>query len=110
LGMPNMGGGGGSNPWANPPDTQQLEATLQMMENPMMQQMMQQFMSDPEALRQMMESNPMMRQLRETNPQAAAMMSNPEVVSFRLSGCLCIFIMPFSLSSITDKFCFQRHR
>ena len=80
--MPNMGAGTtGANPWSNPAgSTQQLEATIQMLENPMMQQMMDQMLSNPEAVRGMMESNPMMRQMRDSNPQVAAMMANPEMV------------------------------
>jgi ubiquilin len=47
--MPNMGAGaaGAANPWANPAgagSTQQLEATIQMLENPIMRQMMDQMM------------------------------------------------------------------
>jgi len=87
MGMPNLStsaGGGSSNPWADPAamgdNTANLEATIQMLENPMMNQMMRQFMSNPEMMRQMMEANPMMRQLRETNPQMAAMLSNPEMM------------------------------
>lgn len=88
-GMPGAGGAGAagagaaSNPWANPAmgsNVPNLEATLQMMENPMMQQMMQNMMSNPETMRMMMDSNPMLRQMRETNPQAAAMMDNPETM------------------------------
>ncbi|KAL7470242.1 hypothetical protein ACHAXS_010479 [Conticribra weissflogii] len=87
MGMPNLGnpaGGASTNPWADPAavgdNAANLEATIQMLENPMMNQMMQQFMSNPEMVRQMMEANPMMRQLRETNPQMAAMLSNPEMM------------------------------
>jgi ubiquilin len=77
---PNMGAGA-ANPWSNPAgSTQQLEATIQMLENPMMQQMMDQMMSNPEIVRGMMQSNPMMQQMRQSNPQVAAMMENPEMV------------------------------
>jgi ubiquilin len=57
-----------------------MDQALQMLENPMMQQMMNQMMADPNMMNQMMQSNPMLRQLRETNPQMAAMMSNPETI------------------------------
>lgn len=46
----------------------------------MMQQMMQQFTSDPAAMQMMMNSNPMLQQLRQTNPQAAAIFDNPEAL------------------------------
>lgn len=69
MGMPGM-----PNPNMN------MEQIIQMLENPMMNNMMQQMMSDPQMLQQMMDSNPMMQQLRQTNPAAAAMMSNPETL------------------------------
>ena len=81
MGFP--GAGSGNNPWANPamgPNGPNLEATLQMMENPMMQQMMQNMMNNPETMRMMMESNPMLQQLRQTNPQVAAIFENPQAV------------------------------
>merc|ERR1719291_1642185 len=46
----------------------------------MMQQMMQQFTSDPAAMQMMMNSNPMLQQLRQTNPQAAAIFDNPQAL------------------------------
>ena len=70
--MPGMMGGGGM-----PPD---LNGMIEMMENPMVRQMMDQMMSNPQFVQQMMDSNPMMRQMREQNPQAAAMLSNPEAM------------------------------
>jgi len=82
----NSPSGMGGNPWAamgNPatqPNTQNIEATLQMLENPMMQQMMQQVTSDPAAMQMMMNSNPMLQQLRQTNPQAAAIFDSPEAL------------------------------
>ena len=89
MGMPGAGAGAAHNPWANPmmgPNAPNLEATLQMMENPMMQNMMQNMMSNPETMRMMMDSNPMVQQLRQTNPQAAAVFDNPEMVR---SQCFC---------------------
>lgn len=89
-----FGGGSMNNPWAN--NSQQnanimpgmdfnnmgmnIEQSIQMLENPLVQQMMDQMMQNPAMLQQMMDSNPMMRQLRETNPQMAEMMSNPETI------------------------------
>lgn len=80
-------GGAAANPWAamgNPaaqPNAQNLESTIQMLENPAMQQMMEQAFSNPELMRQMMNTNPMLQQLRQTNPQAAAIFDNPDAVS-----------------------------
>jgi len=79
-------GGAAANPWAamaNPaaqPNSQNLEATIQMLENPAMQQMMEQAFSNPELMRQMMNTNPMLQQLRQTNPQAAAIFDNPDAM------------------------------
>lgn len=83
-----------TNPWANVGQSNQnttsgldmnntglnIEQSIQMLENPFVQQMMEQFMQNPALMQQMIESNPMIRQLRETNPQMAAMMSNPEMM------------------------------
>ena len=93
-GAPNLFGGGMNNPWAT--SSQQntssmpgmdfnnmgmnIEQSIQMLENPLVQQMMDQMMQNPAVLQQMMDGNPMMRQLRETNPQMAQMMSNPETI------------------------------
>lgn len=88
---------GMANPWANagmgaPPNpwsgagagaggpNMNMDQMLQMLENPMVNQMMQQVMSDPNAFQSMMNNNPMLRQMRETNPAAASMMSNPETM------------------------------
>jgi len=83
-GFPNASGGvGANNPWANPMmgnNQQNLDATLQMLENPIMNQMMQNMLNNPEQMRMMMDANPMMRQLREQNPQMAAMLDNPETM------------------------------
>ena len=94
-------GGAAANPWANPamgPNGPNLEATLQMMENPMMRQMMDQMMSNPETMRRMMESNPMLQQLRQTNPQAAAMFDNPEMVCSFSFKMLCFRIATIKCS------------
>jgi len=69
-----------ANPWGAPPSPQQMEQTLEMLENPMVAQMMEQLWSNPVHLRQMMDANPMMQQLRRSNPQAARMMENPEMM------------------------------
>jgi len=85
-GFPNASGGGAAganNPWANPMmgnNQQNLDATLQMLENPIMNQMMQNMLNNPEQMRMMLDANPMMRQLREQNPQMAAMLDNPETM------------------------------
>jgi len=75
------GGGTAPNPWGGGGiPNMNLEQTISMLENPMINQMMTQMMADPAAMQQIMENNPMLRQMRETNPEAAAMMSNPETM------------------------------
>jgi hypothetical protein len=51
-----------------------------LMSNPMVQQRMQQIMSDPDQI-QAMFNNPMVRQMTQSNPAMAAAMANPERVS-----------------------------
>lgn len=80
-----LGNPDSANPWgsgapgAGMPNMN-IEQTLSMLENPMINNMMQQMMSDPAAVEQMMNANPMMQQMRQANPAAAAMMSNPETL------------------------------
>uniref|UniRef100_A0A7S3VGM9 Ubiquilin n=1 Tax=Chaetoceros debilis TaxID=122233 RepID=A0A7S3VGM9_9STRA len=71
AGMPGMPG---------MPNNMNMEQTIEMLENPMMNQMMSNLMSDPAMMQNMINSNPMLRQLTESNPQVAAMMSNPEMM------------------------------
>jgi len=98
--MGSMGGGmpnapGAANPFANPMGANgpNIEQTLQMMENPIMRQMMDQMMSNPDNMRRMMESNPMLQQMRQTNPQVAAMFDNPDAVS-----CLFVYFLKIKLT------------
>jgi hypothetical protein len=51
-----------------------------LMSNPMVQQRMQQIMSDPTQIQAMFD-NPMVRQMTQSNPAMAAAMANPERVS-----------------------------
>jgi len=84
---PNPWGGAGvpdmNNPFATSggvPTQANLEQTIEMLENPMVANMMNQMFSDPQAMRQMMDSNPMLRQMSDSNPQMAQMLSNPEAM------------------------------
>ena len=52
--------------------------TLEMMQNPMVQQMMQQMFSDPQMMENVANSNPMLRQLMDANPHTRAMLQNPQ--------------------------------
>jgi len=77
---PAAGGAGAANPFAggmNPPN---MEQTMQMLENPLFQNMMNSLLSDPATLQQMTENNPMLQQMRTQNPAAAAMFSNPDTM------------------------------
>lgn len=71
-----------SNPWAAAaqPSQQQMEQTLQMLENPAMAQMMESFLANPAMMQSIMASNPMMQQMMEHNPQAARMLQDPQVL------------------------------
>merc|ERR1740123_2699358 len=51
-----------------------------MMQNPMMQQMMNNMRQNPAMLQQMIQSNPMLQQMSQQNPMMAQMMSNPAVL------------------------------
>jgi len=87
-----MGGGGGgaafqSAPTSNDPFQQMMAQSQQMMaQNPdMMQQLMnspmvQQMMSNPETIRAMMRMNPQMNQLMEQRPEIARLLEDPEVL------------------------------
>merc|ERR1719476_726536 len=52
------------------------EMMRQMMESPMVQQMM----SDPETIRMMMRMNPQLNQLMESRPEIARMLEDPELL------------------------------
>jgi len=71
--MQNMGGMGMG---GSAPDISQLSA---MMQNPMMQQMLQQTLSNPAALEAMAASNPQLRTALQ-NPQMRAILSNPQMM------------------------------
>eukprot|EP00559_Dactyliosolen_fragilissimus_P007752 CAMPEP_0184859762 /NCGR_PEP_ID=MMETSP0580-20130426/4760_1 /TAXON_ID=1118495 /ORGANISM="Dactyliosolen fragilissimus" /LENGTH=583 /DNA_ID=CAMNT_0027356591 /DNA_START=172 /DNA_END=1923 /DNA_ORIENTATION=- len=62
------------------PNSINLEQTISMLENPIVNQMMNQMMENPQAMQAMMDSNPMLRQMRESNPVAANMMSDPQTM------------------------------
>eukprot|EP01119_Soliformovum_irregulare_P003867 TRINITY_DN14915_c0_g1_i1.p1 TRINITY_DN14915_c0_g1~~TRINITY_DN14915_c0_g1_i1.p1 ORF type:complete len:495 (-),score=109.43 TRINITY_DN14915_c0_g1_i1:61-1545(-) len=68
LGMGGLGGTGG------------LGDFSQMMQNPAVQTMMEQMLSNPELMQQAMQSNPMLQQAMGSNPELRNMFSNPEVI------------------------------
>ncbi len=57
-----------------------IEQTIQMLENPMMNQMMNNLMSDPAMMQNILQSNPMLQQMTQANPQLAQMLNNPELM------------------------------
>eukprot|EP00978_Attheya_sp_CCMP212_P005964 scaffold13412_cov47-Attheya_sp.AAC.2 len=76
AGVPDM-----NNPFATSggvPTQANLDQTIEMLENPMVANMMNQMFSDPQQMQSMMDSNPMLRQMRDSNPQMAQMLSNPD--------------------------------
>jgi len=71
-GMPGMGGMGMPGLGFDP------QTTTALLQDPIVQNMMQQMFSNPELMQQMMNSNPMMQQMLNSNPGLRNMMSNPE--------------------------------
>ena len=67
LGMPTVP----SNP--NPTDS-----FSNMMKNPLVKQMTQQIMSNPEVMKSMMENNPMLKEMAEQYPEIEGLISNPD--------------------------------
>lgn len=79
------GGIHANNPWGGltqppgVPNPQQMEQTLQMLENPMVAQMMDEMLQqNPEMIAAILQQNPMMQQMQRENPQMAQVMSSPE--------------------------------
>lgn len=71
FGNMGMGGNmGGMNP----------QQASQMMQNPLMQQMMQTMLSDPQMMDQLIGSNPMLQQMTQQNPMLRNMLSNPQFI------------------------------
>merc|ERR1712110_860188 len=53
---------------------------MQMLQNPMVQQMMQSISQNPQMLQQMVQSNPMLQQMTQNNPMMQHMLSNPQML------------------------------
>jgi len=92
-GMTNPGLGGmgaeGGNPMAammggNPMGGANPAMMGQLMQNPMMQQMLQNVMQNPAMLQQMIQSNPMLQQMTQSNPMMAQMMSDPQFLQMSM--------------------------
>jgi len=75
AGMPGAGAGA-----SNPMGGMDPAMIGQMMQNPVMQQMMNNMFQNPAMLQQMIQSNPMLQQMSQQNPMMAQMMSNPAVL------------------------------
>ena len=71
-GFGGMGGGFGGMGGMDP------NTMAEMLQNPMVQQMMTQMMSNPEYVQQMINSNPMLQQMMNANPQMRNMMADPQ--------------------------------
>ncbi|KAL0483356.1 ubiquilin [Acrasis kona] len=52
----------------------------QMMQNPVMQQITQQLMSDPQLFQQMLQMNPQLQQMAQGNPMLQQMLQNPQML------------------------------
>ena len=77
-----MGGGaGGMMGGMNPQEMMNNpELMNQMMENPMVRQMMDRVLDNPQMLQEMMRANPMMNQIIEQNPDLAHVFNNPAII------------------------------
>lgn len=73
--FPGMGTGG----MPNLPPGMDMDQVMQMMEDPMMQEMMQGLLSDPQMFQAMVNNDPTLRTTMESNPQMAQMLQNPEM-------------------------------
>eukprot|EP01029_Cantina_marsupialis_P028662 TRINITY_DN777844_c0_g1_i1.p1 TRINITY_DN777844_c0_g1~~TRINITY_DN777844_c0_g1_i1.p1 ORF type:complete len:510 (-),score=223.56 TRINITY_DN777844_c0_g1_i1:127-1656(-) len=78
-GMFAQGGMGGGMPGMNEL-MQNPEQMDQMMNNPMVQQMMGQLTSNPDFMRSMMETNPQLQALLQANPHMRSMLEDPETL------------------------------
>lgn len=76
AGMGGMGGMGGL-PGMTPGTMPDMNTLSSMLDNPMMQQAMQQMAANPQMMQTMLNSNPMMRQMMDANPMMRDMMNNP---------------------------------
>lgn len=52
----------------------------QIMQSPMVQQLNERLMNDPELLRSMVENNPQMREIMERNPEVAHILRDPAML------------------------------
>jgi len=81
------------NPWTNPASNNANPVNpgmsnpnmMQMLNNPYIQQMMDQLLQDPNMLQAITQSNPYLQQMSQNNPAAAAMLQNPEVMRATMS-------------------------
>ncbi|KAG2389011.1 hypothetical protein C9374_014411 [Naegleria lovaniensis] len=87
FGQMGMGGMGGMQPNLGGMNPQQVQ---QMMNNPFMQRMMGEMLSDPQMLDQLINSNPMLQQMTQNNPMLRTMLSNPQFIQqvMQLQGML----------------------
>lgn len=74
------GGGLGAGLSGMPPGMPSLESMSQMMQDPMIQQMMTSMMSNPEVMNQAVNSNPHLRQMVQANPRIMESLSDPTFV------------------------------
>jgi ubiquilin len=89
-----MGGNGSSNPGASgiptadgmrTADGMDPASLMQMLNNPMIQQMMQNLTQNPQMLQQMIQNNPMLQTMAQQDPVFAQMMHNPQVMQQMLN-------------------------
>lgn len=87
------GNGNNTNPSTSAPPSQGMgpqmpglpagmdsERMLQMLDNPMMQQLMQNLLNDPQMFQTMIANSPQLQALQQSNPEMARMLQNPEMM------------------------------
>lgn len=83
MGMPGMGAPGGF------PGMQSMfnpEMIANILDNPMIKNMMNEMFSDPEKLKDIIAANPMLGEMAEGNPEIQEMISNPEKLKEAMGG------------------------
>jgi len=79
------GAGAGAGAFGLPPGVDMAQV-MQMMNDPAVQQMMQQMMSNPQLMAQMMQNNPYLAGMGQQNPMMQQMMQNPAMLQSMMGG------------------------
>lgn len=75
-----MGNNGTTGPLPGMPNGMGVDQMMQMMEDPMMQQLMQSIFSDPQMFEAMLSRDPQLQARMQSNPELARMVQNPAMM------------------------------